>query len=604
MSLIDEIKQRVDIVEVVSEHVSLQKSGRNFKALCPFHTEKHPSFFVFPEQQRWHCFGSCGTGGDVFTFLMRKDGLDFGEVVQLLAERTHVPLTPRHRDEVEEREREKLYHMNGMATEYYHHLLLDSPAAEGARDYLAGRGISHQSIIDFRLGFSLDSWQALQKHLMEIGYEEKELIAGGLAVEREEGGSHDRFRKRLMFPISDPQGRVLGFGARALDTSLPKYLNSPQTIVFDKSSILYGIDRAKAAIRKQGLAVIAEGYTDAITAHQHGFTNVVASMGTALSEKQVDILKPLTKTFLIALDADAAGNEATLRELDSVWHASEAKRAGGYRSAQAEVRVIRMPVGKDPDDTIRGDPEEWQRLVDKALPWADFILDNILSHLDLTKPRDKSTAVEKFGPYIAAMPDPIQQSHYLQKLARLVKVDERTLEASIKGPRPSRRKGKTHEKGQEPSISPLPFTSPVEEYCLALLLQHPELKETSQGLLPDYFEESENRQIFIAWQQVTELPSLKDSLDPSLQGHLESLLAKELPPLSHPEDGLSDCILRMREKLLRGLKVKEEALILEEGRGVDAAELARLQEQAIELNTRLREVFIERSDRRRVAPKE
>ena len=608
MSVIDEIKQKADIVEVVSEYVPLQKAGRSFRALCPFHPEKHPSFFVFPEQQSWHCFGSCASGGDVFSFLMRKEGIDFGEALRLLAERAGIPLTPKPQDE----KRERLYRINKMAADYYHHLLLHSAEAEGARNYLAGRGISQESIIGFRLGFSPDSWQALHQHLTQMGYEEEDLVIVGLVVKREEGGSYDRFRNRLMFPINNPQGHVVGFGARALDASLPKYLNSPQTTIFDKSSIFYGIDLAKTPIRRQDMAVIVEGYTDVITAHQHGFGNVVASMGTALTEKQVGILKGLTKNIVLSLDADAAGEEATWRGVETVTRSLDQKvvliptwrgMVKYENEIDAEVRVITMPPGKDPDDIIREDAKAWQSLIDDALPMVEYIFAAVSSKLDLTKAKDKSSAVERLLPLVAEMKDLMRQAHYLQKLARLVEVNEGVLEAGIKGLQPSNRRGKISQERQRPLVS-LPLTSPVEEYCLALLLQHPELKGSSQGLLPDYFEESKNRQLFITWQQATELISLRSGLDVALQEHLDSLLAKALPPISHPEYVLADCVLRLREKFLRSLKTKEREVNLMGSQDMEGTELIKLQERAIEINTQLGEVFIEPRGQRRLAPKE
>ncbi|GAG15879.1 unnamed protein product, partial [marine sediment metagenome] len=258
--------------------------GRTFRALCPFHSEKHPSFFVYLEQQSWHCFGACNTGGDIFSFIMKKEGIDFGEALRLLAQKAGVTIPSRFEQDTGKEERERLYQVDQAAAQYFHNLLLNSPAGEKARSYLDSRGLSPKTIADFQLGFSLNSWDALKQYLMERGYTESELLTAGLVIEAEAGETHDRFRNRLMFPIHDIRGRIVGFGARVLDDSLPKYLNSPQTLVFDKSSCLYGINLAAAAIRQQNLAVIVEGYMDVITAHQNGFNNVVASMGTSVTE--------------------------------------------------------------------------------------------------------------------------------------------------------------------------------------------------------------------------------------------------------------------------------------------------------------------------------
>src|SRR4030042_209577 len=307
---IDEVKQRIDVVEVVGSYVpDLKKAGRNYKARCPFHQEKTPSFYVFPDRQSWHCFGACSTGGDAFSFVMKKEGIGFGEALRILADRAGVPLTFRTAHEGET-EAEKLKGMNEAAAEYYHHLLRRSAAGE---------------------------------------------------KERREG-TYDRFRNRLIFPIRDMNGSVLGFGARALDDSLPKYLNSPQTLVFDKSNVLYGIEQAKSAIRKQDSVVVVEGYVDAIVAHQYGFSNVVPSLGTARAEKQGGMIKKLTKNPVLALDADTAGEVATLRGIEVASHTFDQRviplptPAGLVKYEDvldAEIKVMGLPAGKGPAGAIK-----------------------------------------------------------------------------------------------------------------------------------------------------------------------------------------------------------------------------------------------------------
>jgi DNA primase len=297
MSVIDDVKQRLDVVQIVSEYVKLQKAGRNYKSACPFHSEKNPSFFVFPERQSWHCFGACGTGGDIFSFVMKKEGIDFAQALRLLANKAGVTLvaqaTPQR--QAQNKERERLFEINEATAEYYHHVLLNASVAETARNYVSRRGLSQETIKNFQLGFAPEGWDTLKQYLKGKGYVEAELLAAGLLVERDDKNNYDRFRNRLMFPIRNIQGNVLGFGGRALDDSLPKYLNSPQTPVFDKSSSLYGIDRAKTAIRQKDQAVIVEGYIDVLAAHQNGYNNVIASMGTAMTDKQLTILKGLTR---------------------------------------------------------------------------------------------------------------------------------------------------------------------------------------------------------------------------------------------------------------------------------------------------------------------
>src|SRR4030043_37147 len=419
MSVIDDVKQRLDIVQLVSEYTKLQKAGRNYKASCPFHSEKTPSFFVFPERQSWHCFGACGTGGDIFSFFMKKEGIDFGQALQLLANKAGVPLvastTPER--QTQNKERERLFEINEAAAEYYHHVLLNTSKGEIARDYVAKRELSAETIKKFQLGFAPEGGDTLKQYLKGKEYGEKELLAAGLLVEREGRKNYDRVRNRLIFPIRDIQGKVIGFGGRALDDSLPKYLNSPQTPVFDKSSSLYGIDHAKTTIQQKNQAVIVEGYMDTLAAHQYEYDNVVASMGTAMTDKQLTILKNLTSNLILALDADTAGEEAISRSgemIDKMLPVPPSFYGWvKYEDAHnAEVKILVLPKDKDPDDIIKEDPSLWQRLIVDAKPMIDFILETVMAKVDLGSARDKSSAAEKLLPLLFLMGDSIRQAHY------------------------------------------------------------------------------------------------------------------------------------------------------------------------------------------------
>ncbi len=581
MGVIDEIKQRIDIVDVVSQYAKLTKSGRTFRALCPFHSEKNPSFFVYPEQQSWHCFGACNTGGDVFSFVMKKQGIDFGEALKLLAQQAGVTVPSRFEPAGESKEKQRLFQINDAAAQYFHNLL-DSAGGEKAKAYLQKRGLSEKTIADFKLGSSPDKWDALKQHLINTGYTEAELLSAGLIVEGEAGKTHDRFRHKLMFPISDSRGRITGFGARVLDDSLPKYVNSPQTPLFDKSSTLYGINLATTAIRQQDLAVIVEGYLDVITAHQNGFSNVIASMGTSVTEKQVSILKKLSKNMALALDADAAGEEATLR-------------AVSYENTlDAEVKVIIMPKGKDPDDVIKEDARAWQKLLEEALPLVDYTFNVVTAELDLSKASGKSQAVDKLLPLVAEINNPIRQAHYLQKLAGLLKVSERSIEAALARIKPKPGRARAPKPEAPTSRQPL-LSSPKEEYCLELLLQHPELRDSTRELLPEYFENSENREIFIAWQESDKIELVREKLEPEIHEHFESLLTRKL--LSDKiEQKYAECALDLREKFLRSLISKIEAVLAQEAEsGGGVAELAKLKELDITANTRLAEVLAQKN---------
>ena len=583
MSVIDEVKQRTDIIDVAGQYTTLTKSGRTFRALCPFHSEKHPSFYVYPEQQSWHCFGACNTGGDVFSFIMKKQGIDFGEALRLLAQRAGVTIPSKFEPGAEGEEKQKLYQINQAAALYFHNLL-NSPKGKKALSYAAGRGFTPKTIADFQLGYSPNSWEGLKQHLTDSGYTQKELLDAGLIIEAEGGKTHDRFRNKLMFPILDARGRIIGFGARVLDESLPKYINSPQTPIFDKSGSLYGLNMAKDAIRQQDTAVIVEGYMDVITAHQNGFNNVVASMGTSVTEKQVSSLKRMTKNIALALDADAAGEEATLR-------------AVGYENTlDAEVRVVILPQGKDPDDVIKEDVKTWQKLLEEALPVVDFTFNMVTSELDLTTAKGKSSAVDKLLPIIAEIKDPIRQAHYLQKLARLLQVSERSIEAALARIRPKQVKGRAEQPAPEAASRLHPIlSSPKEEYCLALLLQHPELKKRAEQLSPEYFQNSESREIFIAWQRSGKIESIKEGLEPAMHEHLDSLLTKELSS-TKIEQRYDECTLNLREEYFRSLARKIEAVLaLEAQAGGKDAELAKLKEHGIEVNIQLGEVFAQKS---------
>jgi DNA primase len=589
MSAITEVKQRLDIVEFVSEYVTLQKAGRNFKGLCPFHSEKHPSFFVFPEQQSWHCFGACGTGGDVFSFVMKKEGIDFGEALRLLAQRSGVTLGTREApSKAEDEKKERLFQISEAAAEYYHHLLVSTKVGEAARDYLAERKVSPQTIKDFRLGFSPDAWETVKNYLLGKGYTEKELAEAGLIIEKEEGGSYDRFRNRLMFPIGDTQGRITGFGARVLDDSLPKYINSPETPVFDKSNSLYGIDKAKTAIRKRSLAIIVEGYMDVLTAHQSGWANVVGSMGTSLTEKQVEGIKRLTNNITLALDADLAGEEATLRGRAILAYSN------------MEANVILLPPGKDPDEVIGEEPALWQKLVEQAMPIMDFAFQSVISKVDMKKARDKSLAVQKLLPSIHEVRDPVQQSHYLRRLARELKIDESAIRAALRESKIGRKRPQPGRPTEQSRIAHRFVPNPVEERCLALILQYPELRPLAGEVSPEHFEYTENREIFVKWQHCSDVPNLENRLDTSLLEHLYYLVNKDLPPAIRQSEqtrhhDLAQCILRLQEKLSRKLEAEKEATLeIERERGGISSELAKLEEQGIDSGLRLQQVFIKK----------
>jgi len=583
MSVIDEIKTRLDILEVVGQYVQLKKSGRTFRAPCPFHSEKKPSFFVYPEQQTWHCFGACNTGGDIFSFIMKKEGLDFGDTLRLLAEKTGVILPSRANYEAEDKAREKILQINQTAAQYFHNLLLNSQMAEFARQYLNKRGLNAKSISDFQLGYSLPAWESLKQYFFEKGFEEGQLLEAGLIIKSPETGkSHDRFRNQLMFPIMDERGRVNGFGARALDLASegPKYINSPQTRVFDKSGSLYGIHLARTAIRENNLAVMVEGYMDVIIAHQFGFKNVVAPMGVAITDRQINQIKKLTPHIALALDPDAAGEEAAMRCISY------------ENSLDAEVKVISLPTGKDPDEVILQDTRQWQTLVDQAVPVIEYAVNVIATKFDLKTTQGKTEMVSKLLPIISGAKNIARQDLYLTRLSELTGITRRNLDGALMQGKPAKKLKITGDDALKRAARSA-TSRPVEEFLLALILQNPDLKVNTRDLLLDYFENSENRAIFSKWQQFHEITLIRESLDAVIQEHLELLLKRNIPPGS-TEEKFNQVLLRLREDFIRNIeRRKSQAFELEEDRGA----VSNLQEQGIDDIIKLREIFYKKVDK-------
>ncbi len=439
MSVTDEVKERLDIIEVISQYVPLKKAGRNYSGLCPFHTEKTPSFVVFPDSQNWHCFGACATGGDVFSFIMKRENLDFGEALALLAHRAGVELRPRtEQASADEQRLERLRALVADAAIYFHYLLNRAGEAEIARSYLNRRGLLPSTWEAWQLGYSLDSWDALRDRLTGKGYSLGEIAEAGLIIQRDDGsGYYDRFRGRLMIPIRDSQGRTIGFGGRVLqedpERPQPKYINSPQTPLFDKSEVLYGLDMARKAIRDQNLAVIVEGYMDVLMSHQVGVTNVVAGMGTALTEAQMRLVKRYSGNITLALDPDAAGDHAALRGIDTARQTSDREwepvvsPTGLMRQEsrlKAQVRIATLPAGLDPDEVARDDVERWRQVIADAQPIVDYYLALVRREEDLSSARGKASALERMAPLISEIANPVERTHYLQRLARLIRTDE------------------------------------------------------------------------------------------------------------------------------------------------------------------------------------
>ena len=445
MSVIDEVKSRLDIVEVIGQYVKLNRSGRNYKGLSPFQSERSPSFFVFPETQTYKDFSS-GEQGDIFKFMMKKEGWTFGEALRELAQRAGVQLEERTEEQRKSADVEtRLREACELAADYFHRLFLTAPQAEHCRAYVKDkRALSDQTIKDWQIGYSQMDYQALINFATAKGFTVAELIGAGLVIENDEGRRYDRFRGRLMIPIRDEKGRVVGFGSRSLDGSEPKYMNSPQTALFDKSRLLFGLDKARANIRNDKASVIVEGYMDVIGTHQAGFTNVVAGMGTSLTEDQFKMLKRLADRIVLALDADAAGNRAVLRGVDVARGALRSEDdqdatlvldgRGVIRNEsrlKADIRVAILPDGKDPDEVVLESPQVWRECIANARPVVEHVIAIALSSFDPNDPRAKSEAVKAVAPILQDLSDPVQRDFYIQQLARRLQLSTRSVVQAI-----------------------------------------------------------------------------------------------------------------------------------------------------------------------------
>src|SRR5688572_15057606 len=488
MSTIDEIKSKIDIVELVSETgVKLRHAGRNYTGFCPFHENKHtPAFVVWPESGTWRCFGQCNEGGDIFKFMMKREGLDFKEALQKLAMRAGVELKEYQRETPQEKEaHENLRKVLEDAIIYYRTQLFDN------KELLAylreKRGLTDSTIETFGLGYAPNGYDNIIRHFTARGYFEQDLVDAGMLAERDNGAHYDRFRNRLMIPIRDENGRMAGFGARIIDPNdVPKFLNSPETPIFTKGRLLYGLDRARKPIRAADQAVIVEGYLDVIALHQAGYENVVSPMGTALTEDQLRLLKKSTRRIVLALDPDAAGQKAVLRGLDAARSAMDREGELGFDARgllknearlQADLRVASMPDDLDPDEIVARDRQEWQKIIEGAKPIVTHVMDSLAAGQDLNDAKVKNQIAAQVLPLIEDLPSAMERDTYRQALARMLRVDERVLSgAQAQGPAMRRRpRGADPVQKIQPTMVAVDPTLKIEAYCLGVLFRRPEM---------------------------------------------------------------------------------------------------------------------------------
>lgn len=579
MSTIDEIKARIDVVDLVSETVQLRRSGKSYTGFCPFHSNtRTPAFVVFPDSGTWRCFGQCNEGGDIFRFVMKKEGCDFPDALRILAEKAGVELKPP--TAAEQQSAEEHDHLRALledAVTFYRHQLVTTAAGKQALEYLKQkRNLSDATIESFGLGYAPASWDSLLNFFRSKGYKQQDLLDAGMVTARQQDGGggvesagdqgqsesqnrrvYDRFRNRLMIPIRDERGRMAGFGARILNPDdLPKFLNSPQTAIFDKGHLLYGLDRARKTIRSLDQVIIVEGYLDVIALHQAGFTNVVSPMGTALTEHQLFLLKRFSRRIVLALDPDAAGNQATLRGLQiarqAMDHENElvfdARGLMGYEARlQADIRVTTLPEGLDPDEIVNRDPHEWDAIVTRAKPIVIHVMETLAAGRDLDDPKTKTDIAGQVVPLIQDVANPIERDAYRQRLARLLRVDERVLLQSQPTP-PRKQFGRDPRASQsKPPVEARPASVltgqqlsnyALEAHCLGVLLRRPDLLyvvdralvENKLGRLSiEDFQHADNQAIF---------GLLQESIDQDIAEPLNFVLNSLSLPMMELADGM------------------------------------------------------------------
>lgn len=474
-SQIEEIKNKLNVLDVVGSYIKLSKTGINYRGLCPFHSEKGPSFFVSPSRQMWKCFG-CGKGGDIFEFIKEIEGVEFGDALRLLANKAGVELKRENPQVISERK--KLYEICDLACSFFEKQLGASASGKEAKEYLLKRGIKEETIKKWRLGYSPDTWQGLSDFLVGRGYKREEIVKAGLAVQSEKGNNpYDRFRGRIIFPIFDLNSQVIGFGARIFpahggsasggkEMAIAKYINTPQTLLYDKSNVLYGINFAKLPVRKQNNCVLTEGYTDAIMCHQAGFENTVAVSGTALTTRHLNTLKRYSDNLLLAFDMDLAGDSATKRGINLA------------ESQGFNIKVVDTYSGaKDPAEIILESPVNWQASLEKARTIMDFYFDSAFAKFDKNDPQSKKEISKIILPAIKRLQNKIEQSHWVQKLAGRLGVSqeavlgemENTKIDSVHSPTPEAKTAATANK----SISPQGRKKLLEDKIISLVLKDP-----------------------------------------------------------------------------------------------------------------------------------
>jgi DNA primase len=605
MALVDEVKSRSDIVQVISDYVDLDTSSRQPKALCPFHAERTPSFVIYPDSGHWQCFGSCAEGGDVISFLMKRENMSFAEALENLANRAGIKIEER-KNEPRKKPITGLIEANDVAAGYFLSRL-KAPVGEKTREYLAARGIDIEAAARRGMGLAPDGMESLSGHLKTRNVQARTARDAGLITRTDDGSWRDMFRGRLTIEIRDPRDRIIGFGARTLDGSEPKYLNTPQTDAFEKSSVLYGLNWAAESIRSSNEAIVVEGYMDVIAAHEYGFTNVVASMGTAVTGQQLDALAHhaasgktggSTGVVVLCLDSDAAGEAATMRALEGVTAELSAGRRRGF-----EVKVARPDGGKDPDEAIRSDPDSWRASLNDATPLLEYLITAKSSLYNLDSGQGIADFANDIAPLIYNVPNDYDRDRYWLSTAKLAGVTEQRLKTIVDRPNGgNRRRATSRPRGAGPGrISSQQASaalesaagSPLEEHLLSLVLQMEGLREYATEMPAEFFHESDNKALFTAWQSSTTLSELSVGLGDDLTEKMHRLAERELPPSDqarHVED-VTQCVMRLRERHFRRIKELET----EQLKRLEGEEARELLDRSLHPNENLRRVMTGRA---------
>ncbi len=613
MSLIDEVKSRTDIVDVVSTYVDLDTSSRNPKSRCPFHAERTPSFYVFPETGTWRCFGACATGGDAFAFIMKQQGVEFREALHLLADRAGVRYDNAAAESPQETApKSTLFEANETAANWFWQMLLSSEG-QATREYLASRGIDMDTAERRGFGFAPgDGTLTLTGHLRSSNVTPEAARDAKLVVQGKDRNWRDFFRNRLTVQIRDRSGKIIGFGARSLDGSEPKYLNTPQTSVFDKSSTLYGINWAADSMRQSHRAVVVEGYMDATTAHEHGFTDVVASMGTAVTPEQLRTLSRIVSggdesgQVVLCLDQDAAGQDATLRALETAWQQFGSHLGGTAKSRgrNLSVRVATPVDGKDPDEAIRSDSWAWRRSLDEASSLIDFIMAAYAQRFDVSSGDGKARIVEAVAPLVFAIDNDYDRDSYWEKLASLIDVSTERLRSMA--PKPTsvaNSRGRSAFSRREQSADSISTnqlgtvlgtaTTGVEEHLLALVFQRAELREFVEAVPPEHFLDTANRELFTRWSRVHTLEEALESLADDLIDRADRFRSVPVPPSDHAKrvNEVTQCVRRLRERYMRNLLRDAETALKEAENSLDGEEREQLRNRTLDPSDHLKKVF-------------